>query len=1196
MTSGKLGLLWLTLAAGALSAGPAAGQVCGDGVLDMDESCDDGNTAPGDGCDGQCSIEIGWGCRGEPSLCGHLATYGALVITEVMADPDCVADAAGEWIEIHNASASALQVRGWLLADALHQHVIDADLELAAGARAVLCIDGDPGNNGGVTCDATWSGFNFNNGADTVALIDAEGTTVDEVFYDDAADYPPLTGAALSLEPGTDADGNDLAANWCAAPEVIPGGCGDTGSPGAVNPPCPDCPDADGDGYNDESCGGDDCDDGNPDINPGATEICNNGLDDDCDGATDTDDGDCPVGPVCGDGALGGEETCDDGNTAPGDGCSEICAVETGWGCKGQPSLCGRLAAAGDLIITEIQPDPDCVSDDRGEWVEIHNASGAELQLRGWTLADTGHEQILDADLPLGAGAVAVLCRDADPAGNGNIPCDAVWTGFNFNNGTDSVILRDPADIVIDRVDYDDGAGFPYQAGAAMSLEPGTAAADNDTAAPWCTAFEAVAGGCGDLGTPGAVNPPCAAAAECGDGWLGGDEACDDGNLLPDDGCAADCTVEVGYACMGEPSLCGTAASAGELVITEILYDPDCVADDAGEWVEVFNPTGQTLQLKGWTLTDAGAAHRFEDFLAVPAGGFAVLCSNGDPLTNGGVSCQGVYGGLSFNNDGDAVVLRAPDDVLVDEVSYDGGGSFVDPTGAALALEPGTDAAANDDGANWCAATDAIPGGCGDLGSPGRVNGLCPEPCPDGDGDGYQDIACGGDDCDDADPDVSPAAAEDCLNGVDDDCDGLVDFDDPDCDGQIVCGDGLVAGAEACDDGNIIDGDGCSADCQVEPDSACLAGSEPSLCGHTADPGEMVLTELMIDPDCTDDETGEWLEIRNATDRTVQLRAWSVGDGDDSAVIETSLRLRAGELAVLCANADPALNGNVVCDATYAGIRFNNAGESVLLSDPTGLLIDGVDYDGGATFPHTPGAAMSLDPGLDAAANDDGANWCPSPEPIHDGCGDLGSPGLSNLECPDCVDADGDGFFDAACGGEDCDDADAAVSPQAEEVCDNGRDDDCDGATDGDDADCGCADADGDGFADAACGGADCDDSDASVYPGAEEVCGDGVDQDCDGQDLECGCPDADRDGLADADCGGTDCDDTDPNVRPGVYEICNDGIDNDCDGLIDDADPQCKSGAGCASSGRPSGPLPWLLLGLAWLAGRCTRRRAGVN
>ena len=44
-------------------------------------------------------------------------------------------------------------------------------------------------------------------------------------------------------------------------------------------------PDDDGDGYVDAACGGDDCDDGNPDVHPGAVEVCANGLDDDCDGA-----------------------------------------------------------------------------------------------------------------------------------------------------------------------------------------------------------------------------------------------------------------------------------------------------------------------------------------------------------------------------------------------------------------------------------------------------------------------------------------------------------------------------------------------------------------------------------------------------------------------------------------------------------------------------------------------------------------------------------------------------------------------------------------------------------------------------------------------------------------------------------------------------------------------------------------------
>lgn len=101
----------------------------------------------------------------------------------------------------------------------------------------------------------------------------------------------------------------------------------------------------------------------------------------------------------------------------------------------------------------------------------------------------------------------------------------------------------------------------------------------------------------------------------------------------------------------------------------------------------------------------------------------------------------------------------------------------------------------------------------------------------------------------------------------------------------------------------------------------------------------------------------------------------------------------------------------------------------------------------------------------------------------------------------DCTDIDEDGY----CSGHDCDDSDADKNPGAFEDCFDEIDNDCDGKIDGEDSDCTlCWDNDEDGYEDEFCGGDDCDDLDISTYPGAIEICGDGIDQDCVGGDLEC--------------------------------------------------------------------------------------------
>lgn len=112
-------------------------------------------------------------------------------------------------------------------------------------------------------------------------------------------------------------------------------------------------------------------------------------------------------------------------------------------------------------------------------------------------------------------------------------------------------------------------------------------------------------------------------------------------------------------------------------------------------------------------------------------------------------------------------------------------------------------------------------------------------------------------------------------------------------------------------------------------------------------------------------------------------------------------------------------------------------------------------------------------------------------------------------------------------------------------------------------------DADGDGAVSHVAGG-DCDDTDPAVRPGAAEIPLNFVDDNCNGRTDEVGdvqsADTEDRD-LDQVTIAAGDCNDLDPAVHPGAVELCGDGLDNDCDRVAD------RSGGATATACNPFDP-----------------------
>lgn len=160
----------------------------------------------------------------------------------------------------------------------------------------------------------------------------------------------------------------------------------------------------------------------------------------------------------------------------------------------------------------------------------------------------------------------------------------------------------------------------------------------------------------------------------------------------------------------------------GDLVITEVMYNPAFCTDANCEWVEIYNASGSDVDLLGLTIVDIGASSgEIEDSAVLEADEYGVLAAGNAGSWGYTFSPLAYYGssGPFFSQDEGDLVEVANATTTIDIMLYSANGDV--NAGASVELDPAIlDADLNDDEDDWCVAVTDF--GDGDFGSPGAAN------------------------------------------------------------------------------------------------------------------------------------------------------------------------------------------------------------------------------------------------------------------------------------------------------------------------------------------------------------------------------------------------------------------------------------------------------------------------------------------
>lgn len=355
-------------------------------------------------------------------------------------------------------------------------------------------------------------------------------------------------------------------------------------------------------------------------------------------------------------------------------------------------------STAGRVIINEIMydfPAGEC------EWIEIYNNSDSIVNLKNWKVSDNSLTQIVITanDYFLNPLSYAVISQSGAIFTNHQaIDSSKVIINSSFpslNNAGDAVIIYKINGAVSDRVDY-----LPDWGGENSSLERIDINGVSNDSSNWASSIAC------EKSTPTLINSISAA---------------------------------VHY-------------QRNDLIVNEIMAAP---LTGQPEYIELYNPTSQNINIVGWLLSETGGSKNISDTCSaiIKPGMYAVIAAdtniyNAFPYLRTPDSTQKVFvaGSLGLNNEADLVKIADVYRTMIDSVYYSDNWYNPNLPGSGRSLEKINPALNGNDGKSWSSCT--YPNG----GSPGLKNSIftnqnittgeitvSPNPFSP-DGDGYEDF------------------------------------------------------------------------------------------------------------------------------------------------------------------------------------------------------------------------------------------------------------------------------------------------------------------------------------------------------------------------------------------------------------------------------------------------------------------------